>query len=63
MLLYQSTAESTLYPLKKRKNNANSYLKIYAYKEFVVPNPPMLVDSSLFERKMASFIQFKTIKI
>jgi len=55
--------ESTPYLPRKRKNNANSYLKIYAYKEFVILNPPMPVDSSLFERKMASFVQFKTIKI
>jgi len=58
-LLYQLTAESTPCLPKKRKNNVNSYPKTYAYKEFVTPNPLMLVDSSLFERKMASFAQSK----
>jgi len=63
MLLHQLIAEFTHCHPKKRKNNTNSSPKIYIYKEFIVLNPPMLVDSSSFERKMASFVQFKTIEI
>jgi len=60
MLLHQSIAEFTHCLLKKKKNNADSYPKIYVYKEFVIPNLPMQVDSFSSERKMASFAQFKT---
>jgi len=63
MLLHQSIAESIHCPPKKKKNNKNFSLKIYVYKEFVAPNHLTQADSSLFERKMASFAQFKTIEI
>jgi len=63
MLLHRSIAESICYPPKKKKNNKNFSLKTYGYKEFAAPNHLMQADSSLFERKMASFVQFKIIKI
>jgi len=63
MLLHRSIAEFIHCPQKKKKNNRNFSLKTYVYKEFAAPNHLMLADSSLFERKMASFIQFKIIKI
>jgi len=63
MLPHRSIAEFTHYLLKKKKNNMSFSLKIYIYKEFVAQNHPMQADSSSSERKMASFIQFKTIKI
>ena len=59
MLQCQLIAESTPCLPKKKKNNANSCPKTYAYKEFIAPSPLMPVDSSSFERKMASFAQFK----
>jgi len=62
-LLHRLIVEFTHYLPKKKKNNMNFSLKIYTYKGFAAPNLPMQADSSLFERKMASFIWFKTIKI
>ena len=62
MLLHQLIAEFTHCHPKKRKNNMNFSLKTYAYKEFAALNHPMQVDSSSSERKMANFVQFKTIK-
>jgi len=61
MHLHQLTVASTPYLLKKKKNNMNSSLKTYVYKEFNDPSHLTQVDSSLFERKMANFAQFKTI--
>jgi len=63
MLPPQSIAEFTHYLLRKKKNNMNSSLKTYVYKEFIAPNHPTQADSSSSERKMASFVQFKTIEI
>jgi len=63
MLLHRSIAEFIRYPPRKKKNSKNFSLKTYVYKEFVAPNHLMQADSSLFERKMASFVQFKIIEI
>jgi len=63
MLPHQLIAESTHCLPKKKNNNANFFLKTYVYKEFVALNLPTQVDSSLFERKMANFVQFKIIEI
>jgi len=60
--LHRLIAEYTHCPPKKKKNNKNFSLKIYVYKEFVAPNHLMQADSSSFERKMASFVQFKIIE-
>jgi len=63
MLLHQSIAEFTHCPPKRKKNNVNFSLKTYVSKEFVVQNLLMQADSSSFERKMANFVQSKTIEI
>jgi len=62
MLPPQSIAEFIHYLPKRKKNNANSSLKIYVYKELATPNHPTQADFSSSERKMANFAQFKTIK-
>jgi len=62
-LLHRSIAEFTRCLPKRKKNNANFFLKTYASKEFVALNLPMQADSSLFKRKMANSAQFKIIEI
>jgi len=63
MLPPQSIAEFTHYLPRKKKNNVNSSLKTYIYKEFVAPNYPTQADSSSSKRKMGSFVQFKITEI